>query len=61
VKFRGRNGRTYKRDIFKDIETFKEYRIQIVICLLNDYELRSLGIKPKEYLAAAAKLEVEVL
>lgn len=42
---RGRDGKKHDRDIFKDVEYFKQKcGITLIVCLLNDSELRSLGV-----------------
>lgn len=46
----GRDGKSYDRNIYEDVEQFnKSQGISLIICLLNDSELRHLGVQVKDY------------
>ena len=57
---KGRDGKTYKRSIIKDVESLQARNIQLIICLLNDYEIRSVGCDHVKYSAACQKYKVEL-
>lgn len=40
----GRDGKKHDRNIFKDIEQFKNKGVTLIVCLLSDSELRSIGV-----------------
>ena len=40
----GRDGKCYERDILKDVSYFKNEGVSMIICLLNDSEIRSIGL-----------------
>ena len=48
----GRDGKKYDRDIYRDLEHYRNSGISLIICLLSDSELRSLGLNPKYYQSA---------
>lgn len=49
----GRDGKSHNRNIKQDVEQFRSLSgITLVVCLLNDSELRSLGVVVKDYRAA---------
>ena len=40
----GRDGKSYQRDITIDVINYAQVsNIKLIICLLNDYEIRSIG------------------
>lgn len=46
----GRDGKTHNRNIFFDVKQFNEInKVNKIICLLNDYELRTIGVDIKKY------------
>jgi len=51
----GRDGKAYARNIATDVGTFASKGIRMILCLLNDYEIRSIGCDVKKYEAACAK------
>jgi len=47
---KGRDGRVHKRDIEVDVKYFKEsLNIDVIVCLLNKYELRTIGVDFDKY------------
>lgn len=58
---KGRDGRAHERSITEDLENFKSRGISVVICLLNDSELRSIGVCPNLYRQAAERLEIVLI
>ncbi|CDW77542.1 dual specificity protein phosphatase [Stylonychia lemnae] len=55
---KGRDGKRHDRDIFKDIEAYANQGINLIICLLSDSELRSLGLKVPDYELACDRSNV---
>lgn len=52
----GRDGKSYDRNIFEDVEQFRSSQgITLIVCLLNDSELRHLGVQAKDYKSACEK------
>eukprot|EP01062_Namystynia_karyoxenos_P067645 TRINITY_DN61662_c0_g1_i1.p1 TRINITY_DN61662_c0_g1~~TRINITY_DN61662_c0_g1_i1.p1 ORF type:complete len:427 (+),score=72.31 TRINITY_DN61662_c0_g1_i1:69-1349(+) len=49
----GRDGRTHRRDLAADIASLRDRRVSEVWCLLNDPELRTLGLPPQRYAECA--------
>ena len=46
----GRDGKKYSRDIAADVSYLRqECDIKTIVCLLNDYEVRSIGCNVKSY------------
>lgn len=46
----GRDGKAHNRSIIADVETFKQgQEITLILCLLNDSEMRHLGVNVKDY------------
>ncbi|EAR92835.1 cyclin-dependent kinase inhibitor 3 (macronuclear) [Tetrahymena thermophila SB210] len=47
---KGRDGKVHDRDLRVDVEQFSSQdNVKTIICLLNDYELRSIGVDVKQY------------
>ena len=47
---KGRNGKKFDRDLANDIKFINEtHQINTIVCLLNKYELRTIGINLEEY------------
>ena len=40
---RARDGKKYMREIVKDIRNFSERGITLIVCLLSDIEIKSIG------------------
>ena len=55
---KGRDGKVHSRNIQTDLSNFKSQEISIIICLLNDYELRSIGVNVDQYKHTCARLEI---
>eukprot|EP01065_Artemidia_motanka_P009054 TRINITY_DN14619_c0_g1_i2.p1 TRINITY_DN14619_c0_g1~~TRINITY_DN14619_c0_g1_i2.p1 ORF type:complete len:398 (+),score=65.31 TRINITY_DN14619_c0_g1_i2:63-1256(+) len=51
----GRDGKEHRRDLAADIASLRERGTTVIWCLLNDSELRTLGVPPKLYEQVAAK------
>eukprot|EP01017_Pseudomicrothorax_dubius_P005943 TRINITY_DN11614_c0_g1_i3.p1 TRINITY_DN11614_c0_g1~~TRINITY_DN11614_c0_g1_i3.p1 ORF type:complete len:175 (+),score=18.54 TRINITY_DN11614_c0_g1_i3:352-876(+) len=52
----GRDGRSHNRNLAKDIKHFKEFdKIEAIVCLLNKYELRTIGVDEAKYQALCAE------
>jgi protein-tyrosine phosphatase len=58
---KGRDGKPRNRNIKQDLEDFKAQGVSMVVCLLNDYELRTIGVKIDVYKAILKKLDVEFI
>ena len=56
----GRDGKKYMRDVTLDVANFAERGITLIVCLLSDVEIRSIGANVKEYEAACQKMGVEL-
>ena len=56
----GRDGKVYNRDIRIDVKSFADRRVKLIVCLLNDYELRTLGCNAANYEKACADYGVEL-
>lgn len=57
----GRDGKSYQRDIAKDVVHFKAMGASLIVCLLNDYELRTIGVDVKKYLKACESSGIRLL
>lgn len=59
---KGRDGRTHKRDIAVDVKYFREVvGIDVIICLLNKYELRTIGVDLDKYQQACTENNVQLI
>lgn len=56
---KGRDGKVHNRNIREDLEYFKSKGISMIVCLLNDYELRTIGVKIDAYRSILTKLDIE--
>jgi cyclin-dependent kinase inhibitor 3 len=54
----GRDGKAHVRDIRSDISSFKDRGVNAIVCLLNDPELRSIGVHPEKYKEAASFCDI---
>lgn len=57
---KARDGKKYQRDIVPDVFNFAERGITLIVCLLNDFEIRSIGAEAKLYEPACEKKGVEL-
>ena len=48
----GRDGKSYQRDVTTDVKAMANMGITLVICLIADIEIRSIGCNVKQYDAA---------
>jgi protein-tyrosine phosphatase len=55
---KGRDGKVHSRDIRTDLLNFKDQGISMIICLLNDYELRSIGVQVDLYKNSCKQLDL---
>lgn len=58
---KGREGYSYSRDIHSDLHDFKSRGVDTIVCLLNDSELRSIGVNPAQYKDSARSLEITLI
>ena len=58
----GRDGKAYARDIGQDVQVYAStHGIKLIICLLNDYEIRSIGCDVKKYERACQQHGIELM
>jgi protein-tyrosine phosphatase len=57
----GRDGKSHNRNINDDILDFKEQGINLIVCLLNDYEMRSIGVSVINYKETVNKLDIQFI
>ena len=55
-----RDGKSYNRDITRDVNQYKEQGITMIVCLLSDVEIRSIGTNVKHYEAACLKFGINL-
>jgi protein-tyrosine phosphatase len=59
---KGRDGKVYERSLQKDLEQLQDnHRVALIVCLLNESELRSLGVQLADYKKRAAALGMTFL
>ena len=58
---KSRNGRPIRRSVQLDIEDWTKQGVAIVLCLLNDYEIRTLGVDEKLYKKVCLSNGVELV
>lgn len=58
---KGRDGKVHTRDILEDVISFKSRGIDLIICLLNDYELRTIGVSSADYKSAISRAELDFI
>lgn len=56
----GRDGKGYLRDISQDVAVFAQKGITLIVCLISDVEIRSIGANAKEYESSCLKNGVEL-
>lgn len=56
----GRDGKSYARDINTDVANYAKAGIKLIVCLLNDYEIRSIGCDVKKYEKACVNNGIEL-
>ena len=44
-----RDGNGYERDVVADVKAMSQLGITLVICLISDIEIRSIGCNVKKY------------
>jgi hypothetical protein len=55
-----RDGKGYNRDITRDVQQYKEQGVSMIVCLLSDVEIRSIGANVKQYEAACLKYGIHL-
>ena len=55
---KGRDGKSYCRDLAADLRSFLATGITAVVCLLNQYELRTLGVDLRKYREISSALGI---
>jgi len=56
----GRDGKQYARSIAEDVRQLRcNHRVRLIVCLLNESELRLLGVRLDEYRRQCEKQEIE--
>mmetsp|Transcript_37903 Transcript_37903/g.33922 ORF Transcript_37903/g.33922 Transcript_37903/m.33922 type:complete len:177 (+) Transcript_37903:56-586(+) len=59
---KGRDGKSHQRCIKTDCKFFKEYlKVDLIVCLLDKYELRTIGCDLDLYKKACQKYGIELL
>ena len=59
---KGRDGKTHQRNIDTDVKYFREFlKVDTIICLLDPYELRTIGVDCLKYQKACQKYGVEFI
>jgi len=59
---KGRDGKVYNRDIEHDVKHLRETMgVDVIVCLLNKYELRTIGVDYDKYQAACDKYKISLL
>lgn len=56
----GRDGKSYQRDVVLDVRAMQGMGITLVICLIADIEIRSIGCNIKQYEASCQKSGIEL-
>ena len=58
----GRDGKSYQRDVAIDVRNFAQLsKVKLIVCLLNDYEIRSIGCDVKKYEKACKDNGIELM
>lgn len=58
---KGRNGKKFDRDLGNDVKFIKEnHNISVIVCLLNKYELRTIGINLDDYKKLCEKNQIQL-
>ena len=55
----GRNGNLFKNNLKKDLLNFKSQNVSIILCLLNKYELWTLGVDLSKYQDLSKNFKIE--
>jgi len=59
---KGRDGKTHQRDIEVDIKYYKDnFQIDMIVCLLNKYELRTIGVDLDRYQKACENNAIQLI
>ena len=57
---KARDGKKYMRDIVTDVGNYAERGITLIVCLLSDCEIRSIGADAKAYGPACLRKGIEL-
>ena len=56
---KARDGKKYMRNIVTDISSYAERGITLIVCLLSEVEIRSIGADSKAYAPTCLKKGIE--
>ena len=57
----GRDGKSYQRNIVIDVMNYAQTsNVKLIVCLLNDYEIRSIGCDVRKYEQACIDHGIEL-
>lgn len=57
---KGRDGKSYQRDVTADVRAMSQQGITLIICLISDIEIRSIGCNIKKYSQACTTNGIEL-
>jgi len=57
----GRDGKKHDREVGKDVEYFASKGVKVILCLLSDFEIRSIGCKVPDYEQACLNFEIKLI
>ena len=59
---KGRNGKVFNRDLKDDLTEIREtHKISTIVCLLNKFELRTIGVNLDDYIKACEALKIRLI
>ena len=58
---KGRDGKTYNRNVRKDCFSLSKKGVTMIVCLLMDLEIRHVGTDLKAYSASCQKLGINLV
>lgn len=58
---KGRDGRKHDREVGRDVEYFASKGVKLIVCLLSDFEVRSIGCKVPDYEEACNEFQIKLL
>lgn len=56
----GRDGKIYQRDVTADVSSMRSFGITLVVCLISEVEVRSIGCNFKKYEIECLKQGIEL-
>lgn len=57
----GRDGKPHHRNLGNDITDYKNRQTSVIVCLLNDSELKLIGVNPTSYKRICSANEIELI